>query len=74
MLEKNLTSVDINQSFIIKRLSTNDKEMEHFLFTLGCYPKETITLLSVVSNTYIIVIKNARYSIDKDFARTIIVE
>ncbi len=71
---KNLTSVDVNKSFIIKRLDTDDEEMKDFLFTLGCYSGETITLVSVISNTYVIVIKDARYSIDQDFARVVIVE
>lgn len=74
VIEKNLTLVDVDQSFIIKKLDTDDEEMNDFLFTLGCYPGEKITLVSVVSSTYVIVIKDARYSIDEDFARTIIVE
>ncbi len=74
MDDKNLTTVDLNKTVKVKRLNTNDKELEHFLFTLGCYPGEDITVVSTVSSTYVIVIKDARYSIDKDFAQAIIVE
>ncbi len=74
MNDKNLTTVDLNKTAKVKRLDTNDKELEHFLFTLGCYPGEDITVVSTVSSTYVIVVKDARYSIDKDFARAIIVE
>ncbi len=74
MKEKNLTTISLNTTARIKRLDTQNKDLEHFLFTLGCYPGEDITLVSIVSATYIIVVKDARYSIDKDFARAIIVE
>ncbi len=74
VVEKNLTLSDVDQSFVIKKLDTNDEEMNDFLFTLGCYPGEKITLVSVVSSTYVVVIKDARYSIDEDFARAIIIE
>ncbi len=73
-MEKNLTSLEINQSCTIKRLDTNNKDMENFLFTLGCYPGEPITLVSTVSETYVIALKDARYSIDKDFAQAIIID
>ncbi len=74
MDDKNLTTVDLNKTVKVKRLDTNDKELEHFLFTLGCYPGEDITVVSIVSSTYVIVVKDARYSIDKDFAHAIVVE
>ncbi len=74
MDEKNLTTIELNTTLKIKRLDTQDKELEHFLFTLGCYPGEEITVVSIVSSTYVIVVKDARYSIDKDFAKSIIVE
>ncbi len=74
MEEKNLVTISLNETKTVKRLETNDKELEHFLFTLGCYPGEKITVVSIVSSTYVIVVKDARYSIDKDFAKAIIVE
>ncbi len=73
MDEKNLTTIGLNETLKVKRLDTQDKDLEHFLFTLGCYPGEEITVISHVSSTYVIAIKDARYSIDKDFARAIIV-
>ncbi len=73
-MEKNLTSLEIDQSCIIKRLDTNNIDMENFLFTLGCYPGEPITLVSRISETYVIAIKDARYSIDKDFAQAIVID
>ncbi len=71
---KNLALVNAGQSFIISSINTDDEEMKDFLFTLGCYPGETVTLVSIVSNTRVIAVKDARYSINEDFARVIIVE
>lgn len=68
-----LARADINEQYIIKAIKTNNAEMKDFLFTLGCYEGEAITVISIISNQYIIVIKDARYSIDKNLATTIII-
>ncbi len=71
--EKNLSSATLNKEYVIKQIRTLDEEMKQFLFTLGCYEGENVTVLSIVSNNYIITIKDARYSIDKDIAKAIII-
>jgi len=58
---------------VIKEVKTDDEELKNFLFTLGCYEGETVTVLSVVSDNLVISVKDARYSIDKDLAEAIIV-
>lgn len=63
----------INIEYIIKDIKTNDEELKNFLFTLGCYEGELVTLISVLSENYVITIKDARYSIDKDLAEVIII-
>lgn len=63
----------INQEYIIKAIETNNQEMKDFLFTLGCYEGETITILSILSNQYVVVVKDARYCIDKNLASCIII-
>lgn len=68
-----LASANINQRYIIKSIETNNDEMKDFLFTLGCYEGEAITLISIVSDQYIVVVKDARYSIDRNLASSIIV-
>lgn len=45
-----------------------------FLFTLGCYEGEEITLISMLGGNYIINIKDSRYAIDKAMAKSITVE
>ncbi len=72
--EKTLAEVKINNSYTIKSINTKDDELNHFLFTLGCYAGELITLVSSVSDTLVVAIKDARYSINKEFAQAIVVE
>ncbi len=69
----NLANAQINRGYIIKEVKTNDEELKNFLFTLGCYEGEIVTVLSVLSENYVISVKDARYSIDKDLAEAIIV-
>ena len=51
-----------------------DEEMEKFLFSLGCYEGEIVTLVSILGDTYVIKIKDGRYSIDKQLATAISVK
>lgn len=68
-----LTSARINQEYSIKTIETDNDEVQEFLFTLGCYKGEPITLISILSEQYVIVVKDARYSIDKELAKSIII-
>ena len=69
----NLAQGKINTEYTIKEIRTNDKEFKDFLFTLGCYEGEKVTIISVLGDNYIISVKDARYSIDKDLTEAIIV-
>lgn len=69
----NLSNAQVNREYIIKEIKTNDEELKDFLFTLGCYEGELVTVISVLSENYIISVKDARYSIDKDIAEAIMV-
>ncbi len=60
-----------NKEYTIYSLSTEDKEFESFLFTLGCFEGEKITIVSPLHNNFIVSIKDARYSIDIDLAACI---
>lgn len=68
-----LAGGDINKEYIIKAVETNNDEMKDFLFTLGCYEGEAITVISIIANQYIVVVKDARYSIDRNLALSIII-
>ena len=64
--EKKLTLLDAEagKTYIIKEINTNDEEMNSFLFRLGCYPGEPITLISKKKKSCIVVIKDGRYNLD----------
>lgn len=69
----NLTEVQIGEEYIIKALQTGDEEMDGFLFTLGCYTGEPITVVSRKKTSCVVSIKDGRYSIDKQLAEAILV-
>lgn len=69
----NLAQGKINTEYFIKDIDTNDEEIKEFLFTLGCYEGESVTVISILAENYVITVKDARYSIDKDLAEAIII-
>lgn len=69
----NLTQGTIESEYIVKEIQTDDEELNSFLFTLGCYKGEPITIISVLRNAYVVAIKDARYTIDKQLAEAIII-
>lgn len=71
--ENSLAAAKINTEYTIKSVETNNEEIKNFLFTLGCYKGEKITLISVLADQYVVVIKDARYSIDQNLANCIII-
>ena len=71
--ENNLTFAKVDETFLIKGIRTEDEEMKKFLFTLGCYEGEEVTVISLLADNYIVHIKGARYSIDRELAKTILI-
>lgn len=69
----NLAQAELNKEYIIKGIKADDEELVNFLFTLGCYEGEKVTVISVLADNYVISVKDARYSIDKDLAEAIII-
>ena len=61
----------LGTEYIIKDISTNDEEMKSFLFSLGCYSGEPITVVSRKKNNCVVSIKDGRYNIDIDLAKAI---
>ena len=70
----NLYDANINKKYIIKDIIINDEELVSFLFSLGCYIGEEIIMISSKNSGCIISIKNAKYNIDNNLAKVIIVE
>ena len=69
----NLTDAIEEKEYIIKDIITNDEEMEAFLFSLGCYSGEAITVISQLRGSCIVSIKDARYNIDTQLAKAILI-
>ncbi len=69
----NLTAAQTNHPYTIKAIKTDEKTMKDFLFSLGCFEGEKITIISVLADNYVIHIKDARYSIDQELAKAIII-
>ena len=59
------------EEYIVKEISTNDEELETFLFSLGCYSGEPITVVSHLKGGCVVSIKDGRYNIDTDLAKAI---
>lgn len=72
-LNMNLTEAKIGEDVVIKDLVSNDEELKSFLFSLGCYSGELITVVSKKGSNYVLAIKDARYNIDADLAKAIII-
>ena len=68
-----LAQCEIGNDYIIKSINIEDIEVVNFLFSLGCYSGEPITVISRIIGGCIISVKNGRYSIDKQLAKAIIV-
>ena len=70
-----MTLIDAQEEkeYIIKEINTDDEELNSFLFSLGCYSGETITVISHLKSGCIISVKDGRYNIDKDIASSIII-
>lgn len=67
----NLTEVKPGEEYIISDIISDDGELKSFLFSLGCYSGEPITVVSMKRGGYVLSIKDARYNIDSDLARAI---
>ena len=69
-----LSSVREGKEYIIKSVNTNDEELNSFLFSLGCYSGEPITVIFRRKKNCIVSVKDGRYSIDSHLAQAIMVE
>ena len=68
-----LLKAKIGQTFNIERVEGKEKTKK-FLFTLGCFEGEEITLISKLAGNYIVIIKDSRYAIDESMAKVIVLE
>ena len=67
----NLTEAKEGEEYIIKEILTDDEELTSFLFSLGCYSGEPITVVSHLKGGCVVSIKDGRYNIDTALAKAI---
>ena len=67
----NLTMAQEGKEYIIQRIETDDEELDAFLFSLGCYSGEPITVVSRRRGGCTVSIKDGRYHIDSQLAKAI---
>lgn len=68
----NLREAQEGKEYIIKQIDTDDEELNAFLFSLGCYSDEPITVISHLKGGCVVSIKDGRYNIDKQLAEAIL--
>jgi len=67
----NLNQAELGKEYIILDIQTGDSELEAFLFSLGCYSGEKITVVNHLKGGCVVVVKDGRYSLDRQLAETI---
>ena len=69
----NLKQAQVGVEYEIRRIETDDEELNAFLFSLGCYSGEMITVVRQLKGGCIVAIKDGRYNIDNQLAEAIII-
>ena len=68
-----LKSAQEGKEYIIQRIETEDEELDAFLFSLGCYSGEPITVIAHRKGGCVVSIKDGRYNIDYQLADAIVI-
>ena len=68
-----LTQAVEGKEYVVQRIETDDEELDAFLFSLGCYSGEPITVVSRKRRNLTVSIKDGRYNIDDQLAEAIII-
>ena len=68
-----LRTAQIGEEYIIRRVETDDEELNAFLFSLGCYSGEPITVVSRRRGSCVVSIKDGRYNMDEQLAEAIVI-
>ena len=67
----NLYTSEEGKEYTVVSIATNDRELNSFLFSLGCYEGEPITVISRLKGGCVVSIKDGRYHIDRNLAPAI---
>ena len=69
----NLANAQVGEEYIVRSIETDDEELDAFLFSLGCYSGEPITVIARKRGGCTVSIKDARYNIDNQLAEAILI-
>lgn len=64
---------NVGEEYEIKAIETDDEDLNAFLFSLGCYSGEPITVVSRLKGGCVVSIKDGRYNIDNELAKAIVI-
>ena len=67
-----LLNAEVGREYLISHIDTKDEELNAFLFSLGCYSGEPITVISKRRGGCTVSIKDGRYNVDKQLADAIV--
>lgn len=73
VLFMNLTQAQEGKEYIIRQIETDDEELNAFLFSLGCYSGEPVTVIARRKDSCVVSIKDGRYNIDLQLASAILI-
>ena len=73
VIHMNLLNAQEGKEYIIQQIDTDDEELNAFLFSLGCYSGEPITVVARRKRSMTVSIKDGRYNIDDQLAEAIII-
>ena len=68
-----LANAQVGEDYIIRSIETDDEELDAFLFSLGCYSGEPITVIARKRGGCTVSIKDGRYNIDNQLAAAILI-
>lgn len=68
-----LINAEEGKEYIIRAIETDDEDLDSFLFSLGCYSGEPITVIRHTKGGCVVSVKDARYNIDTQLAEAIII-
>ena len=69
-----MKEAQLGRQYIVRQIDTQDEELNSFLFSLGCYSGEPITVISRRRGGCTVSIKDGRYNIDNLLAEAVAVE
>ena len=68
-----IAEAELEKEYYVKEIKSDDSELVKFLFSLGCYKGEPVTVIVRKKNNLVLAIKDARYNIDADLAKAIMI-